>query len=315
MRYRRLGRSGLRVSEVGFGAWQFSGDAWGEVRAEEAERTVEKALELGVNFFDTAQVYGRGRSEELLGEILRKLGATDEVVIATKIPGERLAYHDVKRATELSLRRLRKDAIDLYQIHWPSIWNHVPISETMKAMEELVEAGLVRYIGLSNFPPCLAEQAQQSLKKYEIVSNQLRYNVLEREVEKEYLPYLRERGMSLIAWSPLAKGALTGKYTPENLPSFQDVRANDPLFHPENFREAWRIVQLLKEIGEKYGKTPGQVALNWLLRDPLVIPIPGAKNPRQVEENAGASGWTLSEEDWRRITEASSTIRINRVLW
>ena len=315
MNYRMIGKSGLKVSEVGFGAWQFSGDSWGEVRYEDAKRTVEKALELGVNFFDTAQVYGMGRSEEFLGGILRELGASDDVVVATKIPGERLAYHDVKRATELSLRRLRRDAIDLYQIHWPSIWNHVPIPETMKAMEELVDAGLVRYIGLSNFPPCLVEQAQQSLKKHEIVSNQLRYNILEREVEREYLPYLREKGMSLIAWSPIAKGALTGKYTPENLPKFEDVRAKDPIFHPDNFKEIWKVVELLKEIGGKYGKTPAQVALNWLLRDPLVIPIPGAKNPRQVEDNVGASGWRLSDDDWRRIEEASREVRINRVLW
>lgn len=315
MNYRKLGKSELKVSEIGFGAWQFSGDAWGPFDYERARATVKKAIELGINFFDTAQVYGRGRSEEVLGSVIKELGGRDELVIATKIPGERLAYDDVFRATEKSLERLKIEAIDLYQVHWPSIWNNVPISETMKAMEKLVEKGLVRHIGLSNFPPCLIEQARQALSKVDIVSNQVRYNVIERDVEKEIWPYLKKEGMSLIAWSPIAKGAITGKYRPESLPEFSDVRADDPLFHPDNLREVWKVIKVLMEIGKGRRKSPVQVALNWLLYDPLIIPIPGAKSPEQVEENAGASGWSLSKEEWDGIDEVSKEVKVNRVIW
>ena len=237
------------------------------------------------------------------------------MVIATKVPGYRLGYYDVLKSTKKSLERLKIEAIDLYQVHWPSVWHNVPIEETMKAMEKLVKDGLVRYIGLSNFPPCLVEQARQALSKADIVSNQVRYNIVERDVEKEIWPYLKKEGMALIAWSPLAKGALTGKYTPDSLPKFEDVRADDEVFHPKNFRQVWKVVEVLKEVGEKYGRSPAQVALNWLLYDPLIVPIPGAKNPEQAEENAGGAGWKMAEEDRRRIDEVSREIRIDRALW
>ncbi len=315
MEYVKLGRSDLKVSRMGFGAWQFSGNAWGPIEYERAKAAVKKAYELGVNFFDTAQVYGKGRSEEFLGSAIRELGIRDEVVIATKVPGYRLGYYDVLKSTKKSLERLKIEAIDLYQVHWPSVWHNVPIEETMKAMEKLVKDGLVRYIGLSNFPPCLVEQARQALSKADIVSNQVRYNIVERDVEKEIWPYLKKEGMALIAWSPLAKGALTGKYTPDSLPKFEDVRADDEVFHPKNFRQVWKVVEVLKEVGEKYGRSPAQVALNWLLYDPLIVPIPGAKNPEQAEENAGGAGWKMAEEDRRRIDEVSREIRIDRALW
>ncbi len=315
MEFVKLGRSDLRVSRIGLGAWQFGGDAWGPLDYENAKAIVERAFDSGINFFDTAQIYGRGRSEEFLGSAIKELGIRDEVVIATKVPGFRLGYHDVLKSTERSLERLKVEAIDLYQVHWPSISYNVPIEETMRAMERLVEKGLVRYIGLSNFPACLVEQARQSLSKADIVSNQVRYNLIERDVEKELWPYLRKEGIALIAWSPIAKGALTGKYAPDSPPKFEDVRADDEIFHPENLRRIWKVVEVLREVGEKYGKTPAQVALNWLLYDPLIVPIPGARRPEQAESNAGAAGWRLRKEDWRRIDRVSREVRIDRALW
>ncbi|MEM1598672.1 MAG: aldo/keto reductase [Pyrobaculum sp.] len=300
MEYIRLGRTDMRVSRIGMGAWQFSGDAWGSISYEQAKAVVAKALEVGINFFDTAAVYGRGRSEEYLGRALKELGAK-EVYIATKIHGDWLRRVDIFTSVENQRRRLGVDAIDLYQIHWPACWHNTPICETMKTLEELVNKGLVRHIGVSNFPTQLLDYARSCLSRVDIVTSQNRYNLIEREADKELLPYLRREGIVLIAWSPLAKGVLTGKYSPESLPSFEDVRRNDPLFTQKNLSTAWPLVEELRRLASAYGKTPSQVALNWLIRDPWVYPIPGAKTPEQVVENAGSVGWSLSDDDWRRL--------------
>ncbi len=314
MEYRVLGRTGVRVSAIGLGVWQFS-ESWGVTRYEDAVKIVRAAYESGVNLYDTAIVYGNGMSEEYLGRALEELGIRDEVIIATKIPGQMLAEHDVFKATERSLRRLRVDTVDLMQVHWPPLWHNIPTCEYMRALERLVFMGKVRFIGLSDFPRELAEAAQSCLAREEIASMQLRYNLLEREVEKELLPYVEGRGMSLLAWSPLAKGALTGKYI-EKPPRFDDVRASDPLFHEANFPAIVELNKLLIKIAEKYSKTPAQIALNWLITNSsAVIPIPGAKTPQQASQNAGAAGWRLSFEDWLALKEASDKIRITRVTY
>jgi aryl-alcohol dehydrogenase-like predicted oxidoreductase len=149
----RLGRTDMRVSRVGMGVWQFSGDAWGAISYEQAKAVVVKAVDVGINFFDTAAVYGRGRSEEYLGRAVKELGLRDRVYIATKIHGEWLRRVDILTSVENQRRRLGVDAIDLYQIHWPACWHNTPICETMKTLEELVNKGLVRYIGLTSSPP------------------------------------------------------------------------------------------------------------------------------------------------------------------
>lgn len=315
MEYRQLGKSDLKVSAVSMGSWQFS-EAWGVVEYEKAKEIVAKAVEVGINFFDTAAVYGRGRSEEFLGRALRELGALDDVYIATKIPGDFLSRDDVFRATERCLKRLGVDTIDLMQVHWPPAWHNFPTCEYMKALERLVYLGKIRYIGLSNFAPELVESARSCLSTTDIVSLQVRYNVVERDAETEIIPYAERNNMAVLAWSPLAKGAVTGKYTPDNLPRFEDVRAGDPIFHPDNFNQVYELVKVLEDVAEKYGKTPAQVALNWLISySPKVVPIPGAKNPRQVADNAGAAGWRLSFDDFRRIDEAGRRISITRVTW
>ncbi|WFO75674.1 aldo/keto reductase [Desulfurococcaceae archaeon MEX13E-LK6-19] len=316
MEYVRLGKTDVKISRIGLGAWQFS-EAWGVTDYNMAKSIVFKALEVGINFFDTAMVYGRGMSEEFLGRALREAGVKrDEVVIATKIPGDFLSADDVFRAVDKSLKRLGVDCIDLMQIHWPPCWHHFPTCEYMRALERLVILGKIRYIGLSDYPVELVEAARNCLSTIDIVSLQFRYNLVERQAEKELIPYAEKNGMTILPWSPLAKGALTGKYTPENLPEFQDVRSGDPVFHPENFKKIWPLIQELKKLSEKYGKTPAQIALNWLIMySPLIVPIPGAKKPEQVVDNAGAVGWRLSYEDWRRLDEISKEIRITYVTW
>ncbi len=310
MEYTFLGPTKEKISRVGLGTWQFS-QTWGVEDYETARGIIEEAHAQGINLIDTAIVYGDGLSEEFIGRALKELGLRDEFIVASKIPGQFLAWGDVIKAVEGSLRRLQVDAIDLMQVHWPPVWHNIPTCEYMRALERLVTLGKIRYLGLSNFPPILAWEAQECLAREEIVSLQVRYNLLERDAEKELLPYAEENNMTLLAWSPLAKGALTGKYTPENLPKFEDVRAGNPLFHPSNFNQIWPLVQKLREIGQKYGKTPAQVALNWLLTtSDAVIVIPGAKRPEHVVDNAGAAGWRLSYDDWLELDQLSKSIRI-----
>lgn len=315
MEYTFLGPTREKISRVGLGTWQFS-DTWGVKSYETAKAIIEEAHRQGINLIDTAIVYGNGLSEEYIGRALKELGLRDEFLIASKVPGQFLAWGDVFKAVEGSLRRLQVDAIDLMQVHWPPIWHNVPTCEYMRALERLVALGKIRYIGLSNFPPVLAWEAQECLAREEIVSLQVRYNLLERDAEKELLPYAEEYNMTLLAWSPLAKGALTGKYRPDSLPQFEDVRKTDPVFHPDNFARVYEVVKLLEEMAGRYGKTPAQVALNWLVTaSPAVVPIPGAKRPEQVADNAGSVGWRLSYEDWARLEEASRRVHIVRALW
>lgn len=312
--YRVLGSTGEKVSAIGLGAWQFS-DAWGVLEYERAKEIIGEALSLGINLIDTAIVYGRGMSEKFVGQALRELNARDEVFIASKIPGEMLAEHDVYKAVELSLKRLQTDHIDLMQVHWPPAWTNIPTCEYMRALERLVHMGKINYIGVSNFGPALLEEAQACLGREDIVSNQVRYNIVDREAEKEIIPYALATGMSILAWSPLAKGAVTGKYTLENLPKFEDVRANDPLFLPENFKQLTPLLEKLREIAERRQKTVSQVALNWLLTSyDNIIPIPGAKRKEHVHDNAGAMGWRLSFEEWRELEELSRRIIVYRSL-
>ncbi|GGI70631.1 aldo/keto reductase [Vulcanisaeta souniana JCM 11219] len=315
MEYISLSRTGLRVSRIGLGAWQFGGDAWGPYEYGIAKEVIAKAFELGINFIDTAAVYGRGHSEEFVGKTIRELGIREHVVIATKVPGDWHRYDDVLKAARRSKERLGIDVIDLLQLHWPACWHNVPICETMRAMEKLVEDGVIRYIGVSNYPLQLLEAVRSCLKKNDIVSSQNRYNLIEREVEKELLPYLQREGITLIAWSPLAKGAVTGKYSPENRPR-GDLRENEPVFYLDNLREiSTKLIPVVRELSIKYSKTPAQIALNWLVMHGNVVPIPGAKNAAQVAENAGAVDWRLSEEDFKRLDEASSSLTITYVTW
>ncbi|MCS7145763.1 MAG: aldo/keto reductase [Nitrososphaerota archaeon] len=306
MKYIELGRSGLRVSKVGLGTWQIGASEWGWNRGygvEDVVETIVRAHELGVNFIDTAEIYGGGLSEEVVGRAVREF--RDEVVIATKVWPTHATYDGVLKACERSLRRLGVDVIDLYQVHWPN--PVIPLSSTMRAMERLVELGKVRAIGVSNFSLGRLRRAQECLKREEIVSNQVRYNLVERGVEKELLPYCEREGIALIAYSPLAQGLLTARYSAANRPR-DFVRRLNPLFDPSVLRRAEPLMTLLKEIAAKHGAEPGQVALAWLIRREDVVAIPGAKRPEQVESNARAADFELSDDEWSALLEAASKV-------
>jgi len=300
MDYVTLGRDGPKVSVIGLGMWQAGGKAWGnDVRDADCRKAMERAVEIGTNLVDTAEAYGDGHSEKVVGDAIRRIGR-DRVVIATKVGGWHLHADDLKKACAGSLKRLGVRSIDLYQIHWPDPWSQVPLRETMKALESLQRAGKIRHIGVSNFAVRDLEEARSHLSRTDIVSNQVRYNMLQREIESEVLPYCKREGIGVLAWSPLGKAVLTGKYHATKRPK-DLVRKEEDLFKPVNLKRSAPLVAALRKIAKARGKTPAQVALAWLRRNRNVVPIPGAKRPDQAEENAGAAGWSLSAKELRTL--------------
>jgi aryl-alcohol dehydrogenase-like predicted oxidoreductase len=293
LEYKTIPGTDLRVSSLGFGAAFRSGIT------ESSIQVIRRALDLGVNLIDIAEIYHAGKSEEIVGEAIR--GRRDEVIIKTKVAMDHLRYEDVLKAVDGSLRRLGVKVIDLYLVHHPN--PEVPIEETMKAMEKIVEDGKARYIGVSNFDSALLEKAQEALSRHRIVVNEVKYNMIEREIEADLLPYCRREGISIIAYSPLARGLLTGKYGPGRIPEGH-WRSRDPIFQEPTFSRALKLVDTLRRIAEAHNKTPGQVALNWLASKPEVIPIFGASSIEQVEENCGAVGWRMTEEEIEAIEAA-----------
>ncbi|MEM3659701.1 MAG: aldo/keto reductase [Thermoproteota archaeon] len=310
LEYVELGRSGLKVSVIGLGTWQASGKAWGsDVEDDQIVKAIVRAHELGVNLIDTAEAYGGGHSEEVVARAIREVGR-ENLVVATKVHGGHLRYNDVLKAAEHSLRRLGVREIDLYQVHWPDPWEQVPLKHTMRAMEKLYKEGKIRAIGVSNFAVRDLEEAKRHLSEASIVSNQVRYNMLQREIEEEVLPYCRRENITVIAYSPLAQGALTGKYGLSNKPS-DGIRRGNKLFTDENLAEISRLLKVLDGIAKVRGKTIAQVAMNWLLREGNIVPIPGAKTPVQAEENAGAAGWRLSDRELKEIESVLKTLSID----
>ena len=310
MEYIPLGRGGPKVSAIGLGMWQAGGKAWGDdVRDVDSRKAMERAADLGINLVDTAEAYGDGHSETVMARAIKAVGR-DRVFIATKVGGWHLRSDDVRKACAGSLKRLGVRDIDLYQVHWPDPWSQVPLRETMKALEELHRAGKIRNIGVSNFAVRDLKEARSHLSRADIASNQVLYNMLQRNVEAEVLPYCRREGIAILAWSPLGKGILSGKYHNGKRPKDR-VRSDEDLFKPSNVRATIPLIRELRRLAQAHGKTPAQVALAWLRRHPHVIPIPGAKRPSQAEENAGASGWSLSGRDIRTLEGILRRVRLD----
>lgn len=308
MEYAMLGTSDLKVPKIGLGTWQYGTEGWGfgaDFTEQEALATVDRALEVGINLLDTAEVYGDGRSEEIVGKAIE--GRRNEVILATKVLPRHLRKRDLIRACDESLRRLKTDRIDLYQIH--AAEPYVPLGESMAALAKLIDGGKVRYIGVSNFSVPLLRAAEEVFSG-RIVSNQVRYNLLQRDIEAEILPYCREQGITVIAYSPLAQGLLSGKYDRAHLPS-DKIRERNLLFREENLVQAFPVIDLLRKIGSVHGATPAQVALRWVTSQDGVIAIPGAKRPQQVQENAGALDWSLSADELAKLDAASADLKFS----
>jgi aryl-alcohol dehydrogenase-like predicted oxidoreductase len=306
MEFKELGKTGIRISTIGLGTWQWGSREWGWGRQygrTDVLAAFQKALELGVNFVDTAEVYGMGKSERLIGEAIR--GHRDQVVIATKVWPWNLTRGRLLRAAERSARRLGVDVIDLYQIHWPN--PILPITGTMRSMRKLVQLGRVRSVGVSNFDLKKTDSAQEALSPLDLASNQVKYNLIDRDIEAELLPYAQKSNITIIGYSPLAGSLLTGRYTPQNKPTSL-IQAANPRFSSRNLKRLTSLQQSLSHIATAHGKTQAQVALNWLISKPNVVAIPGAKNPEHVADSAGAAGWSLTETETVALNSAGSGI-------
>jgi aryl-alcohol dehydrogenase-like predicted oxidoreductase len=282
---------GVRVSAIGLGTWQFGSREWGygaDYDTRVARTIVHRALELGVNLIDTAEVYGLGRSERIVGEAIR--GRCDRVFLATKLFPIGLPFMTGWRA-RASARRLGVDHIDLYQLHWPSPF--FPARSTMPRMRHLVEEGLVGHVGVSNHTLAGWQEAEQALGG-PVLSNQVRFSLVDRSPEKELVPWAQENGRIVIAYSPLGQGVLSGKYQQSTPGNFRRVRRN---FTAEARARFEPLIAALREIGGRHHATPAQISLAWLIRKPHVVAIPGASSVAQLEENVAAGDIELSDED------------------
>ena len=271
MQYKPLGSSTVMLPEIGLGTWRYTG----------GPEPLRRGVELGANLIDTAEMY---RTEDAVGEAVA--GIRERVFIATKVLGSNLRYDAVLRAADQSLRRLRVDKIDLYQIHWPN--PGVPIAETMRAMEKLVDDGLVDYIGVSNFSVADMQEAQAAMQHNRIVSNQILYNLRRRRAERDVIPYCRQNDVAVIAYSPLHEGALVGNGGGGRLRRALGIS---------------RDRQTLADVADETGKTAAQVALNWVADQPGVIAIPKSNSVARTEDNCAASGWSLTAEQRGRLDE------------
>ncbi len=307
---RKLGNSDMHLTPIGFGAWAIGGGdwqyAWGPQDDAESISAIHRALDLGINWIDTAAVYGLGHSEEIVASALK--GMSKKPYVFTKCAlrwnEDRSIYNSIKAASvteelEASLRRLQVDTIDLYQIHWP---NPDPeIEEGWEALARLREQGKIRWIGVSNFN---VEQMKRAAAIAPITSLQPPYSMLRPAVEKEQLPYCLENGIGVINYSPMVSGLLTGKMTAERVAAMpaDDWRRKAIEFNEPRFGRNMRLVELLREIGSGHGVTPGVVAIAWTLHHPAITAaIVGGRNGRQVEETAAALHFRLSDEEYARI--------------
>ncbi len=309
MRYIELGKSGIKVSEVGIGTWQWGSKSWGfgkRYGKEDLYRAFKKALDLGINFFDTAELYGP--SEEILGEFIKREG-TKDIIIATKVSPFNASYEGTLKAAERSIKKLGVEAIDLYQIHWPNPF--ISLNETLMAFDKLYVDGKIKSFGLSNYGLKGLKKAKEMVRCVPLVSNQVKYNLIEREAEKELLPYMQREGLILIAYSPLAQGLLAGKLL-ERPPDL--IRKLNPLFSRYNLKKVKPLIEKLKEIADRRGVSVTQVSINWLLCKENVLPIPGVRNERQVEEIASASEWRLKDYELKEIEEVSKSVRVSKLV-
>jgi aryl-alcohol dehydrogenase-like predicted oxidoreductase len=310
MRTKRLGNSDLFLTPIGFGAWAIGGSgwefAWGAQDDSDSVAAIWGALDAGVNWIDTAAVYGLGHSEEVVARALAGVGHRPYVFTKCGMVwderrqiGRSLKADSIRRECEASLRRLRVDAIDLYQIHWPD--PDADIEEGWATLAALKEEGKVRHIGVSNFDVAQMERAQTIAP---ITSLQPRYSLLHREIEEEILPFAEQEGIGVIAYSPMASGLLTGAMTRERVAGLpaDDWRKRHPDFQEPQLSHAHRLVRLLRAIGKRHGRTPAEVAVAWVLHDPAVTgAIVGARRPGQMLGVVGAAEFRLSPRELAEV--------------
>jgi len=298
MEYTTLGRTGVDVSKIILGAWQFGKASWGEIKDDESVQTMFAAIDAGINMIDTAVGYGQGYSEEIVGKTVRE--AAGDCMIASKVMGNPEA---ILSGAEAALERMGVECIDLYQLHYPN--PRCPIADQIGAMAELQDAGKIRWIGVSNFS---LEQMQEVVETARIETCQPPYNLFWRQFEDDVLPFCTQNGISVIPYSPLAQGLLAGKFrSPEDVPD--DIRANNKLLAPDILARCVPVIERLEQIGEAHGRTLVEAAIAWTLQCPdITAPIIGARRKDQLQQNLGGVGWELTTEEWSGISEAGLEI-------
>jgi aryl-alcohol dehydrogenase-like predicted oxidoreductase len=304
MKYTRLGRTELQVSTIALGTWAFGGE-WGSFEATEAKAVVRRAFDLGVTFFDTAQAYGFGVSERVLGEALRGRVDRDDVVIATKgglrMDGETLLRDSsrdwLRKGVESSLRDLDTDYIDLYQLHWPDAGT--PVEETGAALDELVRKGKIRHVGVSNFSPPQMDALSGSVP---VETLQPPYHLFRRDIEAEILPYAEMHDIGVLIYGPLAHGLLSGRMTRETAFPADDWRSHNPDFSGETFARNLDVAERLQEYAASLGVSLPRLAVAWTLSHPAVdVAIVGARHASQLDETVAAADTEVSDTDREEI--------------
>ena len=308
MEYTTINGTNLKSSRIGLGTWAIGGWMWGGTDERESIQTVHAALDKGINLIDTAPVYGFGVSEEIVGKAIEERGHREKVIIATKVG---LEWHDgsvsrnsspdrIRKEVQDSLRRLRTDYIDIYQVHWPDL--AVPIEETARTMQDLFREGLIRAIGVSNYS---TEQMNRFMSVSELHTVQSPYNLFERQIDRDVLPYVREKNLSVFAYGPLCRGLLTGTMQPDTKFTGDDLRQSDPKFQPPRFAQYLNAVQQLDDLAQKrYGKHVIDLAVRWVLDQPgITAALWGARHPAELEGVAGALDWNLGADTRAAINQ------------
>lgn len=317
MEKRKLGTSGVKISQILMGTWQAGKRWWTGIEDDDSIQAIRAAVNAGITTIDTAEVYGNGHSERVVAQAVADI--RERVEYATKVFANHLQYDEVIAACDRSLENLQTDYIDLYQIHWPSGSfgsDIVPIGETMEALNYLKEQGKIRAIGVSNFSKSQLEEACQYGR---IDSLQPPYSLFWRYVETDAMPYCIENNISILAYSPLAQGLLTGKFAPGHKFEPEDNRSQNKLFQGENFSRAYTAVEKLRPIAAKYNCTLAQLALAWLIAQPNTQAIAGARYAEQAIGNAGAASIQLDATDLGQIDvigrSVTNYLDANPVMW
>jgi len=317
MKYRTLGKSEIQISSIIMGTWQAGKKMWADIDDTEIEKALKAAFDSGITTFDTAEEYGRGHSERTIGRALSDV--RKQVVYLSKVFPTHFKYDQVIKACHRSLKNLNTDYIDLYQIHWPSGsfgTKKVPVEETLGALNDLKKQGKIRAIGVSNFSKT---QIEKALQYGCIESLQPPYSLFWRHVEKDAMPFCIENNITILAYSSLSQGILTGKFGPDHKFAPKDHRSGNRLFKPENFKNVLQALEKLKPFSEKYNVSMTQLALAWVIAQPMTCAIAGARNAQQIVHNAKAVDICISDKDLSELDLISRIVTANLddnpVLW
>ena len=301
MGLRQLGQSDIKITPIIMGLWQAGKEMWVDIDDKQTTQAVRAAFDAGITTFDTAEAYGKGHSEKILAAATSDI--RHKVIYATKVFANHLNYDQILEACDRSLKNLQTDYIDLYQIHWPSGsfgFKEVPIGETMGALNDLKEQGKIRAIGVSNFS---RPQLQEAVEYGQIDSLQPPYSLFWRHVEKDAMSFCAENNITILAYSPMAQGLLTGKFGPDHTFAKGDIRDKNKLFQPDTYARVQQALSKLRPLAKQRGVTLGQLALSWVTSHSGTCAIAGARNADQASENARAGAISLSNDELSQIDE------------